>query len=51
MNFKNEYDFIAARGNGKPMLSMAHLISEVFEVSLEEAYHLVFKCFYGEENE
>ncbi len=51
MNFKNKYNFVAARGCSKPMLLLAHFISEVFGVSLEEAYHLVFECFYGEENE
>lgn len=51
MIFKNKYDFIVARGCSKPMLSMAHFISEVFEISLEEAYRLVFECFYGEEGE
>lgn len=51
MNFKNKYDFIVARGCSKPMLTMAQFISEIFEVSLEEAYCLVFECFYGKEGE
>lgn len=51
MIFKNKYDFIAARGCPKPMLLLAQLISEVYEIDLQEAYHLVFECFYGEEGE
>lgn len=51
MNSTDDYAFIPARGNGKIVLSMAYFISKVYGISLEEAYHLVFECFYGEEGE
>ena len=46
MNSIDDYAFIAARGNGKIVLSLAHFISKVYEISLEEAYSFAYDIIY-----
>lgn len=46
MNSTDNYAFIATRGNGKNVLSLAHFISKVYEISLEEAYNFAYDIIY-----
>lgn len=48
MNSTDDYAFIAARGNGKSVLSMTYFISKVYGISLEEAYIFAYDIIYGD---
>ena len=45
VNSKINY-IIVARGNGKTILSMAYFISQVYGISLEEAYSFAYDIIY-----
>lgn len=51
MNEVNNLNFIAARGNGKSILTLAKIVAQILDISIEEAYEMVWEWFNGDEVE